>query len=345
MSTDQTTERSARSGNDEQAGESKPRTARGARTELMRWVGPLLGLIGVLAVAAITTPQLFNGAGIRLILIQVGLIGVAAIGQTLVLLVAGIDLSVGSVIGITVVSVAIVSGGDDSRTFVAIVVAVLIGLAVGACNALLVAYRRVPPFVATFASFVVVQGVITAWTSGAPAGSIPGALAPLGSGSLLGLPVPVWVFASVAVVAGILLSRSTYGRKVYATGSSEPAARAAGINTQAVTASSYVVCALLAVLTGLIMAGYVGQVDSELTRSMNLDSIAAAVVGGVALSGGRGRISQTVIGVLILAVLLAWIIRLGAGVGGQLVVEGAAILLAVILQSPAVQSRVRNGGK
>jgi ribose/xylose/arabinose/galactoside ABC-type transport system permease subunit len=293
---------------------------------------PLAGLAAVVVLAAITAPGVFGTDNLRLILFQTGLIGITAIGQTLVLLVAGIDLSIGAVIGLTTVIIASHTDGRAGPLPVAIVLAVLAGLAVGAVNAGLVVIRRVPPFVATFATFVLVQGAITAATRGAPSGEIPDALAPLGADRLIGIPVPLWLFAALALIAGVVLARSSAGRRIYAAGSNSRAAAMSGIRVSWVVATTYVLSALLAVLAGLVDAAYVGHVDAQLSRSLNLDSVAAAVIGGVALTGGEGTIAQTAIGCVLLAVLLVWMLELGAGAGGQLVVEGAVILLAVWLQ-------------
>jgi ribose/xylose/arabinose/galactoside ABC-type transport system permease subunit len=302
-------------------------------------LAPLAGVAVVLVLAGVTTPSFYTSGNLNLVLFQLGIIGVTAIGQTFVLLIGGIDLSIGSVIGLTTVIVATTTGGSNKQLVLAVLLAVTAGAAAGLINAGLVLLRHVPPFVATFATFVLVQGVIAAWTEGAPSGSIPPALQPLGSGRLLGLPIPVWIFAVLAVAAGVVLSRTTLGRKVYATGANRRAAELSGIRVASVTAFAYLLSALLAVLAGLIDAGYVGHVDAQLSRSLNLDSIAAAVIGGIALTGGRGNIVQTASGVALLAVLLVWMVQLGAGAGGQLAVEGGAILLAAWLQSSGLLGR------
>jgi ribose/xylose/arabinose/galactoside ABC-type transport system permease subunit len=295
-------------------------------------LAPLAGLGAVLLLAALTTPGFYSSGVLRLVLFQAGLIGVTAVGQTLVLLVAGIDLSIGAVVGLTTVIVATYSSGADDRLGVAVLLALLAGLAVGVLNGLLVVRRQVPAFVATFATFVLVQGVITAWTRGAPSGSIPKALSPLGTDRFWGVPVPTWVFVAVALLAGVVLSRTGLGRRIYATGANARATRLSGVRTGWVIVGCYVASALVAVLAGLISAGYIGYVDSRLSRSLDLNSVAAAVIGGIALTGGRGRIGQTVAGVALLAVLLTWLRQLGAGPGVQLAVSGAVILLAVWLQ-------------
>jgi ribose/xylose/arabinose/galactoside ABC-type transport system permease subunit len=293
---------------------------------------PLSGLALVLAAAAVLTPGFYSEANLRLVLFQAGLIGVTAVGQTIVLLGRGIDLSVGAVMGLSTVIVAIQADGDPGRLPGALALAVLAGIVVGAVNAGLVVLRGVPPFVATFAMFVLVQGLITAWTGGAASGEVPGGLRSLGSGRLLGLPVPLWIFAGLAVVAAVVLARTSAGRRLYATGANPRAARLSGIRTGRVVAAGYLVSALLAVLAGLIGAGYAGHVDAQLSRSLDLNSLAAAVIGGVALTGGKGHIGHTVLGVALLAVLIVWMIQLGAGTGGQLAVQGAAILLATWLR-------------
>jgi ribose transport system permease protein len=310
----------------EQAGGGpEPSAASGLLRRTLTFIAPLAGLVVVLVLAAVTTPGFYSGGVLRLVLFQAGFIGVTAVGQTLVLLVGGIDLSIGAVVGLTTVIVATYTAGDDARLGTAVLLALLAGLAVGALNGVLVVRRQVP-------SFVLVQGVITAWTRGAPSGSIPAALSPLGTGRLLGVPVPTWVFLVVALVAGVVLSRTGLGRRLYATGANVRATRLSGVRTGWVIVGCYVASALVAVLAGLISAGYIGYVDARLSRSLDLNSVAAAVIGGIALTGGRGRIGQTVAGVVLLAVLLTWLRQLGAGPGVQLAVSGAVILLAVWLQ-------------
>ena len=306
--------------------------APGRTTAFASRLAPVAGLAVVLAAAAVSTPSLYSGPNLRLVLFLAGLIGVTAIGQTLVLLTGGIDLSVGAVVGLTTVIIATQTDGRDAALPGAIALALVAAVVVGLMNAGLVLLRDVPPFVATFATFVLVQGAITAWTRGAPSGTIPGALRPLGTGKLLGLPTPVWIFAGLAAVTAVVLARTAAGRRLYATGANPRAARLSGIRTGQIVLAAYLLAALLSALGGLINAGYIGYVDAQLSRSLNLDPIAAAVIGGVALTGGQGTIGQTVVGVALLAVLLVWMLQLGAGAGGQLAVEGAAILLAVWLQ-------------
>lgn len=302
-------------------------------------LAPLAGLAVVLVLAATVTPNFYRFDVARLVLFQIGVIGITAIGQTFVLLVGGIDLSIGAVMAFTTIIVASYTDGQDDRLFVAVLLSIGAGLLAGVVNALLILVRNVPPFVATFASFVLIQGVIVAWTRGAPSGSIPEGLGWLGKGGILGLPVPTMLFLILVVVAWLILSRSSVGRRIYATGFNRRATQLSGIRTGWVIAACYVVAALSGVLAGLVNAGFIGYVDAAGVRVIDLNSIAAAVIGGIALTGGRGRVGQTVLGVVLLGVLLTWLVQLGAGAGAQLVVSGSVILLAVALQSGRLNVR------
>lgn len=296
-------------------------------------LAPLAGLAAILVLAAVTTPNFFSTDVARLVLFQVGVIGITAVGQTFVLLVGGIDLSIGGVMVFTTIVLASFTEGQDDRIMGAVLLALGAGLIAGTVNALLVVGRNVPPFVATFASFVLIQGVIVAWTRGAPSGSIPTGLGWLGKGDIFGFPVPAAMFLVLVGISWLVLARSSLGRRIYASGLNRRATHLSGIRTGWVVAGCYLAAALSGVLAGLVSAGFVGYVDASGSRSLDLNSIAACVIGGIALTGGRGRIGQTVLGVVILAVLLTWLIQLGAGAGGQLVVSGGVILLAVALQN------------
>lgn len=310
-------------------------TAQGLRRLRLRstTLAPVAGIAVILVLAAITTPTFYSSGVLRLVLFQVGVIGIVAIGQTVVLLLGGIDLSLSGVVSLTSVVLATYTAGSNDALGVGVLLCILAGLGVGLLNAGLVVLRSVPPFVATFATFVLLQGVIIAWTGGAPSGRIPEGLAWLGLGRVLQVPVPALLFAVAALVAGIILGRTTVGRRLYATGLNRDAARMSGIRVGLITASGYVVASLTGVVAGLVNAGFIGFVDAALVRDLDLNSIAAAVIGGIALSGGKGRIRQTVLGVLLLACMLTWLIQLGAGGGAQLVVSGAVILVAVWLQN------------
>lgn len=296
-------------------------------------LAPLGGIVLLLLLAAVTTPGFFSADVMRLVLFQIALIGITALGQTLVLLVGGIDLSMAGVMALATVIIADFTQGQDALLWLGVLLALGAGMVVGAANAALVLLRNVPPFVTTFAMLVLVQGIVIAWTRGAPAGGTPAALSTLGRGEVLGVPVATLVFAALALVIGVVLVRTTLGRRIYASGLNRRAANLSGVPTGWVMAGCYVTASVTAVVAGLVNAGYIGYVDAALLRGLDLNSIAAAVIGGIVLGGGRGRIEQTVLGVVLLATLLTWLIQLGAGAAAQQIVSGSVILLAVLLQS------------
>lgn len=292
----------------------------------------LAGVGLVLLAAAIFAPHFYSAQNLGNVVRQMGFLGVVALGQTFVLLVAGIDLSVGGLQGLAMVALAQITRGRDAMLLPAIGFAFAAGAVAGLVNAALVVGRRVPPFLATFATFVLVEGLLLLWTGGAPSGSIPPGIQVLGAGNLGPIPVPAVIAAGLMLVAAFVLRRTTYGLCVYATGANRLAAAMSGLPTRGVIASTYVISALLAVLAGLMISGYAGYVDTYLTQSLNLDSIAAAIVGGTSLLGGRGGVVRTLAGVVLISVVVNFMVILNAGEAGQLLIEGLVIILAVLLQ-------------
>jgi ribose/xylose/arabinose/galactoside ABC-type transport system permease subunit len=310
-----------------------PLGRRVGRARVRQTVASAAGLVLVLVIAALFARDFYTSANLVLVAQQIGFIGVAAIGQTFILLLGGIDLSVGAVSGLTMVVLAVVSGGSNGRLAIAILLAFALGLAVGIGNAILVTWRNAPPFVATFATFTLVEGALIAWTKGAPSGNIPGALGTFGAGSLAGIPVPLVVFAGFFLASAFVLAKTTYGRRIYATGSNATAARLTGVPTRTIAVSVYLISALCAVVAGLLISGYIGYVDNQLIGSINLNCIAAAVIGGTTFAGGEGGAGRTTLGVVLLACVLSLMVFFNTGISGQLILEGAVILGAVWLQN------------
>lgn len=296
---------------------------------------PLTGLLLLFALGAIVTPVFYSPANLSNVARQAAILGVVAIGQTMVLLVAGIDLSVGAVMGASMVIAAVATGGRDEAIPIALLLILVIGVVIGFGNAFLVVARRVPPLVATLATLILIEGARLAWTQGVPSGSIPGGLRVLGTGRIAGVAVPVIVLVVVAVIASLVLRHTTYGRALYAAGANPRAAALSGVPVRTIVVTAYVICSLLAMLAGLMLSGYIGYVDRYLGQGFDLDSIAAALIGGAALTGGRGSVEGTIVGVTFVAVLLNLIVLLDAGIAVQLIVKGSVIVGAVALQRRA----------
>lgn len=294
---------------------------------------PLLGLLIVILAALAFAPDFFAPSNLSNLSRQAAILAVVAAGQTIVLLVRGVDLSVGATITLSMVIVARLSEGNDQSLFFAITVALLAGVVIGLINAFLVVVRRVPPFVATIATTVLILGVQTAWTQGVPGGSIPPFLSTIGTYRVLGIPGPTLIAAIILVGVGLALGKTVWGKWIYATGGNPESARLSGVPTSMVTMSAYVGCSLLAVIAALLLGAYVGYVDAYLGVGYDLDSIAAAVIGGTSFAGGVGGIGRSALGAVIIAGALNMIVLSGAAEWLQLVVKGVIIAVAVAVQT------------
>ena len=290
---------------------------------------------------------LFNVRRLEIIVLQVAIIGIIAVGVTQVIITAGIDLSGGSVVAMAAMvaaSFAQASGGYsmyfDGVADLPVIVPVLVGIAVGAAagwiNGSITAYTGVPPFVPTLGMLVVARGIAVLYNDGGPIIGLTDSYKAIGSG--MG---PVLIFVAVAVLFHILLTRTVYGRRTYAIGSNEEAARIAGINIRAHKILVYTIAGGLAGLAGVAMSARATMAQSGMGLMYELDAISAAVIGGTSLFGGRGRISGTVIGVLILGVITSGFTFLRIDFYYQEVAKGLIILAAVI----ADQYRHRRSGK
>ena len=226
--------------------------------------------------------------------------------------------------------VAEVSNGRNEMIPAAIIVALIIGMLIGLGNGLLVTKRKVPPLVATLVMLFLVQGAQQAFTRGVPSGFVPEALGIVNqSWGFLSIPLLIWIGLNAVFL--VILKGTTYGRRIYATGSNPEAARLTGIPVNLIKISVYVLASGLAVISGVVLTGYVGYVDRFIATGLDLDSIAAAVVGGTAFFGGRGGLLGTIAGVLIIQVLSTMVVLIGLEIETQFIIKGLVILAAVTL--------------
>lgn len=292
--------------------------------------GVYVSLALLLVAAAVITPAMYSGNTLFLILRQASQLGLVAIGQTLVMLVSGLDLSVTGVIVLTSVVIAEMGNGQDSLILPGVLIALGLGVLVGLGNGWLVTKRNVPPFVATLGMLVLIRGAQLAYTKGIPSGQVPPGMGVL-SASVGPFPASFLLWVAITAVMGYVLYATPYGRRIYALGSNREAARLSGVAVAPLLFSAYVLCSLLAVLAGIVLTGYVGYVDRYLGRGFDLDSITAAVVGGTAFTGGRGNLIGTMAGVLLVQFLSSWLLVLGLDVQVQLIVKGLVVVAAVAL--------------
>lgn len=306
--------------------------------QIIEQYGVYLTLVILLIISALITPNMFEKETLAVMFRQCAQLGIIAIGQTLVMLVAGLDLSVGGVIVMTSMVVAEVSNGRNEMIPVAILIALIIGMLIGLANGLLITKRKVPPLVATLVMLFLVTGVQQAFTRGVPSGFVPEALGLVNkSWGFLSIPLLLWLILNGLFL--IILRRTSYGRRIYAVGSNPEAARLNGIPVNFIKISVYVLGSGLAVISGVILTGYVGYVDRFIATGLDLDSIAAAVVGGTSFFGGKGQLMGTIAGVLIIQILSTMVVLIGLDIETQFIIKGLVILAAVSLYSLAHKDR------
>lgn len=294
--------------------------------------GVYISLLLLLIIAAVISPGMYSRNSLFLILRQASQLGLVAIGQTLVMLVAGLDLSVTGVLVLTSVIIAQVSMGQDGRILPAVALAMVFGAGIGLINGLLVTKRNVPPFIATLGMLVLVNGATVAYTRGVPSGQVPDGLGLLGAG-ILGIPISFVLWVGFTLIFAFLLYLTPWGRRVFAVGANRQAARLSGLAVDRTQIVIYITCSLMAVVAGVVLSGYVGYVDRYLGRGFDLDSITAAVIGGTAFTGGRASLVGTMAGVLLVQVLSSMLLVMGLDVEVQLVVKGLVVIAAVALYS------------
>jgi ribose/xylose/arabinose/galactoside ABC-type transport system permease subunit len=277
---------------------------------------------------AIFESDFYRSANLHVLMQQCSVLGIVTLGQLLVLLVGGIDLSVGAVMNATLIIIAVMNRHHDQLA-TSIVLSLLLGIGVGLVNGLLVSLRDVPPFAATLGMLACIQGAILVYTKGVPAGNIPSALRPVALDGIGIVPYSLIICLAIAAILWFVLRRGTYGRKIYAVGRSPEVARRVAISTTNIRVSAYVMCGLFAAMAGIILSAYVGYVDPTIGGNYNLQSIAAAVVGGVAFTGGEGSVVGALTGVFFLLALLNVVTLSSLNPFMQLIIQGAVMLVAV----------------
>ena len=290
-----------------------------------------LSLIALIVFATIIQPAFLAPKNLQDIFTQAAPLGIVVLGQAFVILVRGLDLSVASLMATVAVIATAFNATSDAAIPVIFAAAIMFSALVGLINGVLITKRNVSPFLATLAMMIVLQGLRFYYTQGAPAGSLPDGFRFLGTGRLGGFPVAFIAFLCLFSVLAWLLHKSAFGRQVYITGGNPIAADLCGIHSDRVIILCYVICSVMAGIAGLFLVGFVGTVDNWVGRGYELDSIVAAVIGGVALSGGVGTIWGAALGALILILLFNIVIILGLPVQAQLIIKGVIIIFAAAM--------------
>lgn len=304
------------------------------------WLPILIFVVVVLAVA-ILVPAFFQPSNLLNVGRQSAIVGVIAIGMTFVILTGGIDLSVGSILALTGVTMAMLLN-DGMVIGLAMLIALGVGLLAGVINGLGVALLGIQPFIMTLATMVAIQGVSLRITNGGPQqfNNSADVFGLIGSGSIFGVPGPFLVFLIVALLGILALRYLAFGRYVYAIGGSLEAARLSGVRTSRTLIVAYAISGLCAGLAGVMTASRLGTGDPTAGSLANLDAITAVVIGGTSLMGGTGGAIGTVFGALLLAILSNVMNLVGISPFDQQIVKGAVIVVAVLVAAYATRRRL-----
>ncbi|NOH62423.1 ribose ABC transporter permease [Vibrio sp. RE88] len=318
---------------------SKPNEAGSKKLFSKEWLieqKSLIALIFLIVVVSFLNPNFFTVDNILNILRQTSVNAIIAVGMTLVILTAGIDLSVGSVLALCGAFAASLIA-VEVPVLVAVPTALFAGAALGAISGIIIAKGKVQAFIATLVTMTLLRGVTMVYTDGRPISTgftdTADAFAWFGTGYALGIPVPVWLMVIVFAAAWYLLNHTRFGRYVYALGGNESATRLSGINVDRVKIGVYAICGLLSALAGIIITSRLSSAQPTAGMGYELDAIAAVVLGGTSLMGGKGRIMGTLIGALIIGFLNNALNLLDVSSYYQMIAKAVVILLAVLVDN------------
>lgn len=298
--------------------------------ELLSRYGIALAFLVLVAALALLSPSFLATSNLLNVLRQIAVNALLAFGMTTVILGAGIDLSVGSVLAFSgAISAGLAVAGWPPA--VAMIAALGAGALMGLFNGLFVAFARIAPFIATLGGLTIFRGATLVYTDGRPITGLPGAFEIIGNGVWLGVPVPVWVMLSFLGATHFLLRYTALGRDIYAVGGNEEAARLSGIPVVGVKLFTYAYSGLAAALGALVLTGRLDSAQPTAGAGFELDAIAAVVVGGTSLFGGRGGAAGTFLGAAIIGVLNNGMNLLDVSAFYQQIVKGGVILGALLI--------------
>lgn len=295
-------------------------------------LGPLLALLVLIIIVSIMNPSFLSVNNLLNLLRQVSANGFIAFGMTFVILTGGIDLSVGSTLAL---SSAFTAGmiANGINPVLSVLTGLLSGAMLGAINGILVSKGKMAPFIATLATMTIYRGSTLVFTDGNPITGLGDSFffSFLGRGYLFGIPFPVILMFVIFLILAILLHRTAFGRKTYAIGGNEKAAFIAGVKIDRIKILIYSISGLMASISGMIITSRLNSAQPTAGQAYEMDAIAAVVLGGTSLSGGRGRIFGTLIGALIIGTLNNGLNLLGVSSFYQQIVKGIVIVIAVLL--------------
>ncbi|AYE27382.1 ABC transporter permease [Burkholderia pseudomallei] len=291
---------------------------------------PLVGLVAVCVAMVFASDSFLSAANLENVLRQVSINAIIGVGMTCVILTGGIDLSVGSVMALsgTLAAGLLVAGANGAAALAA---GIGVGVALGAASGLFVAFAGMPPIIVTLATMGIARGLALIYTGGYPIDGLPDWVRFFGSGKVLGVQMPVLTMLAVYALAWLMLERMPFGRYVYAIGGNEHATRLSGVRVSRVKLAVYTFAGLTSALAALVLTGRLMSGQPNAGGGFELDAIAAVVMGGTSIAGGRGSIVGTLVGALLLGVLNNGLNMIGVNPYVQNVIKGAIILLAIYI--------------
>jgi len=302
-----------------------------------------LGVYGLLVVVIIAffvaTKGTISPSHLLNIVRQAAPLGVVAMGQTIVLLVGGIDLSVGATMSMVNLVCASMMAGDNANIPQAVAMSMILSLAVGLVNGFIVVQFKMQPFLVTMAMSMVIEGGYYIYTKGIAKGSIAEGFRWISEGWLGILPIAGLIWVTLWIILSVVLQKTTYGRKLYITGGNQATSRLSGFASKRIVISAYVFSALLAGIAGLLLSAYIGTASTGVGNDYTLNSIAATVIGGTAFSGGIGSLEGTFPGVLITLILQSMMTILGISESGKFIMQGVVIATMVAINQIRAQKR------
>lgn len=290
--------------------------------------GIVIALFLIVLAFACITDKFFTASNALNVLRQVSIKGIVSIGMCFVILTGGIDLSVGAIMALAGIVVASMLKLGYSMVL-CILCGCLVGIACGVINGFFVAYRSMPAFVVTMAVQLACRGLSYIISDAKPISNLPDSFLAIGKGSALGVPIPVWILGGVFLICAFVLTRTVAGRYLYAIGGNRQAALVSGVNVRLVELSAYIMSGLLCGLAATIMTARVSSALSHAAEGYESDAIAAAVIGGFSLAGGKGKLWGAIIGILIIGVINNGMDIIGVNSYYQDIVMGAIIILAI----------------
>lgn len=293
--------------------------------------GPLIAVILVIIIVGLSTDRFFSPGNMRNILLQVSIVALMSIGSTLVIITGGIDLSPGSAIALLTMILASMIKFLGIPTPLGIVLTVLIGAVLGLWNGVLTAYLRIPAFITTLASLSIFRGLAFMFNRGSPVFSLSDALTTIFYGTFLGVPLVFFYILIFYTLAAIMMKYTELGRRIYAVGGNSVAARFSGINAKRITMISFAIAGIMAGFASVLMSARLNSGSPNYGVGMELSAIAAAVIGGASLEGGKGNVISTLFGAFTITIVHNGLNLHAVPTSMQNIVVGMIIMLAVLI--------------